>query len=769
MAELIKDFVIEINGQVNDILTETGNSTQAFTKYVLDAMCEKGNLGEAEECYAVIRHPKNGNTLGEINGFAISLSGETISLFYTIYEPCEEIYSVLADFYQTGIKRLQGYYLQAVAGRCNAMEPSAEDYKICKYIYENADDITNVRLFVISNGCISSNLKTPRERIEDKPVQYIVWDVNKLYQNLCSSSDHISVDIDLNEPDYNFRIPFIMHESFDEKYNTYIAMLPGEFLYKLYENYNTDLLQFNVRFFKGKKGCNKDIFETLKTKPHRFLAYNNGLTATASEIVADYNDDLRTGVFKFIENLQILNGGQTTASIYYAKKENPSIDLNAVYVQMKLIVLQDNIDEFHSMITRYSNSQTKVTVSDYSTNNAFNQKLQEISRTTISPDLTHSGDVTYWYYERVSGQYNQDINRIHSQVDKNKFKLKFPIDKKFDKCELGKIYTAWKQKPYISINGPQKCYKEFIEEYKDYVPDAVFYEDFIAMLIIYRFMEKNNPVFMEYHQVKAQMTIYTLAMLYYVTNGAISLYKIWQKQGLSDNLKIFINDLSKQLYAYLDAEKPSTTTFRDYCKSIKTWEATKRIPLTLDLASIADDLKQPGEDYARKKAAKEISERERKLIERCGAAFWDGLSQYLALEIFSESERRVMIDIAKTLTSSKMLTGVQIFEANQILQKVEGAGLDKDEISNLSGIKARQRRDKDSSSLIKRIQSLSETDWKQIKLIVGRICNEEDAKIVKGVAAKRDKNKLTFKQLIVVCRALDMINEKYKDKMQKLF
>ena len=769
MAESIKNFLAEIKEQVNDILTETGNTTQAFTRYVLDAMCEKGNLGEAEECYAVIRHSTTGNILGEINGFAISLSGETISLFHTIYEPNDEIYSVSADLYQTGIKRLQGYYLEAVAGRCNAMEPSAEDYKICKYIYENADDITSVRLFVISNGSINANLKTPKERIEDKSVQYITWDANKLYQNLCSSSDHISVDIDLmDDLDYNFRVPFIKHESLDEKYNTYIAMLPGEFLYNLYENYNTDLLQFNVRFFKGKKGCNKEIFETLKTKPHRFLAYNNGLTATASEILVEYNDDLRTGVFKFIENFQILNGGQTTASIYYAKKENPNIELSAVYVQMKLIVLQDNIDEFHSMITRYSNTQTKVSVSDYSTNNVFNQKLQEISRTTVSPDLTHSGDITYWYYERVSGQYNQDINRIHSLVDKNKFKLKFPLDKKFDKCELGKIYTAWKQKPYISINGPQKCYKEFIEEYKDFVPDAVFYEDFIAMLIIYRFMEKKNPVFMEYHQVKAQMTIYTLAMLYYVTNGAISLYKIWQNQGLSDNLKTFINDLSRQLYAYLDAEKPSTSTFRDYCKSSKTWEATKHCPLTLNLESIADDLKQSGEDYARRKAAREISERERKLVEQCGAAFWDGLSQY-TLDIFSESERKIMTDIAKTLTSSKMLTVVQIFEANQILQKVEEAGLDKDEISNLSGIKTRQRKDKDSSSLIKRIQSLSDTDWGQIRLIVGRVCNEEDSKIVKGVAAKRDKNKLTFKQLVVVCRVLDMINEKYKDKMQKLF
>ena len=242
-----------------------------------------------------------------------------------------------------------------MAGRCNDMEPSSADYKICKFIYENEEEITNVRLFVITNGTIKSNLKEPKQRINDKLVTFTSWDLNLLFTNLHSSSDHLSVDIDLlSDPEYNFRIPFIELQSETEKYHTYIAMLPGEFLYNLYENFNTDLLQSNVRFFKGKKGCNKGIFDTLETKPHRFLAYNNGLTATAKDVLADYNEDLQTGTLKFIENFRILNGGQTTASIYYAKKAKPDIDLSTVFVQMKLIVLQDNIDDFHSSITRYS-------------------------------------------------------------------------------------------------------------------------------------------------------------------------------------------------------------------------------------------------------------------------------------------------------------------------------------------------------------------------------------------------------------------------------
>lgn len=771
MAESLTNYITEVSETVNEKLAETGSTVQAFTKYVLEAMGDMANLGDADECYAIIRNDANNNVMGEINGYAISLSGETICLFGAVYQPQQgdTPYSVSAEQYNSIINKLQGYYLAAVSGRCNEMEPSAEDYQICKYIYENADEITNVRLFVLTNGTIKSNLKTPKQRIGEKLVSFITWDINKLYSNLHSGSDHLSVDIDLlSDPEYNFKIPFIEMSSSEENYQTYVAMVPGEFLYNLYENYNTDLLQSNVRFFKGGKNkTNKGIFETLKTKPHRFLAYNNGLTATARDVLADYNEDGQTGTLKFIENFQILNGGQTTASIFYAKKANPSIDLSKVYVQLKLILLHDNIEEIHPLITRYSNTQSGVTPSDYSTNNPFNQKLQELSRSIIAPDLAHDGNISRWYYERVSGQYDQDVNRLSSKADKDKFKAENPTNKKFDKCELGKVYTAWNQKPDVSINGPQKCYTAFIEEFKDKIPDNQFFEDFCAMLMIYRYMEKKNPVFAEYHQVKAQMTLYTLAMLYHVTNGNISLYKIWENQGLSENLKAFINELSKQLYVKLDADKPSTTTFRDYCKSPKTWAATKNYTFTLDIASIADDMKKSGEDAARRKSGKELSEKERKEIESLGANFWDGLST-ITDGTYSEPESKTMTDIVEQLQSGKQLSSVLVFEGAQIYKKFLASGKDKNEIISLSSIQ-QKRKEKDSSALYKRIQKLSDEDWNKIRLVVGRACDEADAKVVKKVAQQKDKSKLTFKQLTVICRALDQINLKFKDQIKTAY
>ncbi len=770
ITDSMSNYLEEIKYAVGDLIEESGSPHLAFTQYVLNEMCEKANLGEATTCYAAIHNDATHNVMGEIFGYAKSINGETVCLFYTIYDTAsiDEPQTIPAEKYHQAIARLQGYYNAAISGRCNEMEPSADDYDICKYIYENDEDITNVRLFVISNGTIRQNLKTPKERIKDKTVKYATWDINTIYKNTHSGADHMFVDIDLfDDDDFKFKIPFIEMESPIERYQTYIAMLPGEFVYNLYDNFNTDLLQSNVRFFKGKNKCNKEIINTLKTKPHRFLAYNNGLTATASDVLIEKTEDQQMGYLRYIENFQILNGGQTTASIYFAKKWNPEIDLNTVFVQMKLIVLQENLEDFHPLITKYSNTQTKIDPSDYSTNNPFNQKLQELSRTLIAPDVEEKGNISHWYYERVSGQYDQDLNRIKDKLDKDKFKSENPISQRFDKKDLGRVYTAWHQHPDISILGPQKCYPEFIKKFENTVPDNIFFEDFVATLIIFRYMEKKNPVFLEFHQLKAQMTVYTLAMLYHVTNGNISLYKIWQNQDMSDNLKAFVNNLAKQLYEKLSADKPDTVTFRDFCKSAKTWEATKKYTFNLDISSITNDFKTKNEDVARKEMGRNITENERKDVERLGVQFWDGLSR-LDTELFTELEYQLMQQIVQSFTTGKQLTPVQIYEGKQLIKKFEESGISKEDIMNKSTIKS-SRKEKDSVAMFKRIQKLTDENWTTIRLCVGRICDESDAKIVKKIAAQKDRSKLTFKQLTVVCRTLDLINEKFKDKIKDAF
>lgn len=218
MAESIKNFSNEIKDEVFELTKETGNNSLAFTQYVIEKMSEKANLGDdAAACYAVIRNDNNNNVLGEISGYSVSPSGETVTLFNTLYEvsQSDEIPAINSERYKTALNQLQGYYNAAISGRCNEMEPSADDYKICKYIYENEEDITNVRLFVLTNGTIKRGLKVPKTRISDKLVTFDFWDINSLCSNLHSAMDHMSVDIDLlDNEDFKFDIPFIEYKTY---------------------------------------------------------------------------------------------------------------------------------------------------------------------------------------------------------------------------------------------------------------------------------------------------------------------------------------------------------------------------------------------------------------------------------------------------------------------------------------------------------------------------------------------------------------------------
>ena len=118
-------------------------------------------------------------------------------------------------------------------------------------------------------------------------------------------------------------------------YTSYLATISGHELVRYYELYGKRLLESNVRTFLSLRGnVNKGIYNTLRSdEKHFFFAYNNGISATASEV------DFDNGKIKSVKNLQIVNGGQTMSTIYKAKRDG--LDLDQVQVQMKLSVIHE--------------------------------------------------------------------------------------------------------------------------------------------------------------------------------------------------------------------------------------------------------------------------------------------------------------------------------------------------------------------------------------------------------------------------------------------
>jgi hypothetical protein len=155
-------------------------------------------------------------------------------------------------------------------------------------------------------------------------------------------------------------------------YDCYLAIIPGEVLAKLYKEYSNELLESNVRAFLGQAGTfNKGIRDTIRTKPQMFLPYNNGITATAERVETQIIDNQL--VITKLNDFQIVNGGQTTASLFHTQRKFKDADLSKIYVQMKLTVIKDKEQKNIEVpnISRFANSQNKVTELDLSSNNPY--------------------------------------------------------------------------------------------------------------------------------------------------------------------------------------------------------------------------------------------------------------------------------------------------------------------------------------------------------------------------------------------------------------
>lgn len=352
------------------------------------------------------------------------------------------------------------------------------------------------------------------------------------------------------------------------------------------------------------------MLDTLRKSNEMFLAYNNGITALArgidSELVGEKTDVtdpdnqalphyISMGILKKILDFRIINGGQTTAVIYNAKElskstkdESKKVNLLGVYVQVKLII-SDDIEKISGNIALSSNFQNKVKYSDFSVGNEFNQTLEKLSRSIIVP--SSNNEPTYWFYERLRGQYDEKRKNCNTQVDREYFEYQFPKNRKFTKEDIAKVWTNWHQTPFDAVKGATTTYGTFMKGMteRNYIPDEQYYKEAIALIIIYKFL-MSRPENKSYANGKATVVAYAMAMLANLSLNQFNLLKVWERQELSDNAKIFLNALCDKLYEkFVMKAAELNTSILSYGKSKPAYDYIKSQPLNLDLHLLDND------------------------------------------------------------------------------------------------------------------------------------------------------------------------------------
>lgn len=585
---------------------EEGNTReQIFTRICLDLLSDAAETGTGLVAYDERDLKKKGQH--KINGYAISDNYETVDLFITLYANTTEIRTISKSEVDTASRMITNFFRRAVYNDyVNEIAESSEIFEFANRLANYAElrnNLIRVNAFILTNGTYKGELPAS-QTICGYNIYYKVIDIEYLYK----ISEQAGVPIELDFEDLNglrYDIPCLAANLNNPEYEAYVAIIPGECLAQLYDCYGARLLEQNVRSFLQFTGkINKGIRETIKNEPHMFLAYNNGIAATADHVELD-----ETGHFiRHISNLQIVNGGQTTASIFYTKKKDKA-DISSILVQVKLSVIKvkDQYADIVSRISRYANTQNKVNDADFSANNPALVEIERISRYIFAPATPTNNLQTAWFFERARGQYKTLRAKEGFTKSRQKaFDLKYPKKQVVTKVELAKYVNAWQVKyitknnlqvlaigPHIVVRGNEKNYAQFIKYNLPDIKhiDAAWFEDAIAKAILFKAADKRYGTKLSgdhIGELKQVVVPYTLSLLNIITNRKLDLYRIWKNQSISPALSDFIYDLMKQVNNFILRESP-ISHYIEWAKKAECWLAVQSNKWAYNLDEIRQD------------------------------------------------------------------------------------------------------------------------------------------------------------------------------------
>lgn len=479
----------------------------------------------------------------EVSGYGSNDSLATLDVFISSFRQYPLDYRMNRTEVDTLFRRVSTFIQRCREGLRNQVDESDDVYDMCLAVEKKFPEISQIRIFLLTNSTTSVT-SYPDSSLTGIPVSYEIWDLARFHRMATSGTLSEPIVVDFGTP-----VPCLAAPGADRDLSVFLAILPGATLAELYGQYGTRLLELNVRSFLQAKGAvNRGIRDTLLTGPQLFLAYNNGITATASEVDFCHLPD-GTLAIRRIHDLQVVNGGQTTASIHYAHVRDKA-DISGVFVQMKLtVVASERLQAIVPEISKYSNTQNKVTLVDFSSNHPFHVEVEKVTRSLWAPAADGSGQETRWFYERARGQYADALARERTPARQRTFRTLHPLRQKFTKADAAKFEHSWAQLPHIVSRGAEKNFREFMIRLGEKTPvvDASYCQRLIAKAILFRATEKIVSA-RQFGGYRANIVTYTIAKLSHETGQRIDLDRIWREQRLTPADAAALDDLCVPVY-----------------------------------------------------------------------------------------------------------------------------------------------------------------------------------------------------------------------------
>lgn len=590
---------------------------EAFFEIYAEAASENGDTIDLE--YAHCRK-EGGSKPYRVDGHAFDSDRGTLYLAVCDFREGRALQSLQAARMDSALKQATNFFENALAPEfINSLEDSSQCFSAAYPVYMNQQSIRRLRVILFSNARLAA--RRPPLLMADVagvPVVYTVLDLSRYAEIQKSRSAPEAIEVDL-ESIVGDALPCLRASTTSGDHESYLLALPGDILADVYGLYGARLLEQNVRtYLQARTKVNQGILKTIREEPEMFFAYNNGLTATASGVELKQLNDGQLGISS-IRDLQIVNGGQTTASILYAKDIGKS-PLDKVHVQMKLSVIPpDSVETVVPRISRWANTQNRISEADFFSNHPFHLQMERYSRVLAAPPKDGALIGEKWFYERARGQY-RDGMAYASKAERRRYQLEFPQAKVMVKTDLAKYVVTFECRPDIVSKGAQKCFMHFATEAtKSWKAAQADYNEFwfknaCSMALLFRWTDKmigQSDWYQEDRGYKSQTVTYTLSWLAHhvkqLGRSTINWDTIWSTQDVPEELQEFLEQLAPQIAAAIKDAPATVRNVGEYCKMQACWEniskSKLRVPslpdhITLD-ESDAKNIKKSGRDTKR--------------------------------------------------------------------------------------------------------------------------------------------------------------------------
>ena len=678
----ITEFHEELFQEIHSLADAEGRFAEdAFFDVLTTSLIDAGEIETADRAHHV---SPRGIRVDGYGGDPVN-SDAVLSLIITDFSQSHDVATLTATNMDATFKRLSNFLDRSLdEGYRNSLEESAPAFGLADLIAARWPSISRVRLFLVTNRMLSSRVDGREAgQLQGVPITYSVWDLGRLHRFVTSGNEREDYMVNLDEFGGPLLVlPAHLHQA---DYESYLAVFPGRQLARIYDRWGARLLEQNVRVFLQARGnVNRGLRNTIANYPEMFFAYNNGITATAESIetVASPNGLLLTGM----RNFQIVNGGQTTASIHAALR-NREVDLDRVFVQMKLsIVNSDRALEIVPKISEYANTQNRVSAADFFSNHPFHIRMEGFSRRLYAPSRDGTFRQSKWFYERARGQYQDGRGRL-TQAERRRFDLEYPKPQMFTKTDLAKFLNVWRDQPDVVSRGAQKNFADFASfiggEWNKHSNDfnEVYYREAIAKAIVFRSVERlvtEQPWYQGGY--RANVVAYAIAKLAHDVaqrGESINFERTWRAQGISPGLREALVVSAKAVHDVIVDPPDRMRNVTEWAKQQACWSRVMGLHVAWPEALEAELVSGAERDEVKRTAVKEQKMlngiEAQTVVFQAGSALWSDVKVWGMSKGLLSPDDQGILDVAISIPA-KVPSEKQSLRTIEILQRLREEG-----------------------------------------------------------------------------------------------